>query len=144
MSSITLSLYDDGSFSPEETFDTPEKQKFAAEVMTNLYDVIRNSVTGTVTEFYYRDGIMHVQSQWDDYCRGCHMGTETEHYEFPVSALFSSDEMHNYLIERKAKIKAEAEAALKRSEVARKRANENHERAEFKRLAAKFATKTEE
>lgn len=84
------------------------------------------------------DEMVHLTTSYEDYCMGCHMGTERESFGIPFGIFFSHINPKQWLDERKARLDAEKKAKEEQSRLEQQRIIERSEREELARLSRKY------
>lgn len=82
-----------------------------------------------------------IEHEWDDYCRGCHMGTHQDSYTIPNDIFFSEQSLRTWICEEDKRRKEKKEKERQKKEKADQRARAKQERQDYERLKAKFEKK---
>ena len=117
--------------------------KIAAEWFSKrLFDDFLDGTPFDLEDFYINDDHVYVHYSWQDYCMGCHMGTEYESYKIPNDIFFSDQSLSKWKNQenqkRKEQRKREQERNKKAEERKRKQQKEKRDLEEYKRLKAKY------
>lgn len=98
--------------------------ELAAAVVDWFLKRIEDVKHSYIDELYIEDGTPHVhlESFYDDYCRGCYMGRVTKKHVFPAEVFFSDTDLGHWIKEQEHKekarkaLQAQQEAEAKRLE----------------------------
>ena len=103
----------------------------------DFHNMLEEHLKGTIVdiEFHDFDDLLYVRTEWEDYCRGCHMGTESEEYRIPLDAL---DYLSGWVEKDKQRKKEAQKKTKEASEQASKEYNAKMEREEYERLKKKY------
>ncbi len=80
-----------------------------------------NKIWDDDREIFFNDTYVTIKYSWEDYCRGCHMGTETEYVEIPNEIFFSNYSLSQWQQEEAEKKKIDEEKAAKKKAAADKK-----------------------
>lgn len=117
----------------EFAIPTPEQAEWFMERLTRFSD-------NQIEEIYFNhhEKIISYTTSYEDYCMGCHMGTERESFRIPYEVFFSDASPATWLAERAIRLANEKKAQHEKNLTDQKRITEQHERAELARLARKY------
>ena len=119
----------------DETTLTQKQLMIASEWFYSRLEEFTSSPIENIS--FNKDGLT-IGYTWDDYCRGCHMGTIYESYTIPNDIFFSDQSLAKWVQEEDENRAKKKEREKKRKEAEDRKRQRDLERKQYERLKAKF------
>ena len=120
----------------KDEFELNPQQLMAASEW--FYSRLEEITSSPIENISFSKDNLTIGYTWDDYCRGCHMGTIYESYTIHNDVFFSEQSLGKWIQEEDEKRAKKKERERKLKEAEDRKHQRELERKQYERLKAKF------